>query len=127
VTSGEWDLPVDLDGWEVTIPTDDASIARRRRALAPIQVLTDIERAKANLDGGFWDRYDLFNIALAVIDQVALAMGISAGRSWDETLDYAPSAPAGSGVRAAPGWRPHSGRASSCVYSLHKTISFKAV
>jgi hypothetical protein len=75
--------------WNVTIPTDDASIARRRRALAPIQVLSDIERNKSQYDGDFWRSYDLFNIALAVIDQVALAMGISVGRTWDETVDYA--------------------------------------
>ena len=75
--------------WNVTSPTDDASIVRRRRALAPIQVLTDIERNKSQYDGEFWRNYDLFNIALAVIDQVALAMGISAGRTWDETVDYA--------------------------------------
>lgn len=75
--------------WNVTIPTDDGSIVRRRRALAPIQILTDIERNKAQYDGDFWRNYDLFTIALAVIDQVALAMGISAGRTWDETIDYA--------------------------------------
>lgn len=94
----EWDLPAEPADWDITIPTDDASIARRRRALAPIQVLTDIERTKASLDGGFWHRYDLFNIALAVIDQVALAMGISAGRTWDETVKYA----AGQAARQAP-------------------------
>lgn len=81
----------DLDNWTVVIPTDDESITRRRRALAPIQVLTDIERTKGGLDGDFWDRYDLFTIALAVIDQVALAMGISVGRTWDEALEYATS------------------------------------
>lgn len=85
----EWDLPAESIEWDITIPTDDASIARRRRALAPIQVLTDIERTKTSLDGDFWRHYDLFNIALAVIDQVALAMGISAGRTWDETVEYA--------------------------------------
>ena len=79
----------DLDGGEVLIPTDDESITRRRRALAPIQVLTDIERTKNSLDGDHWDSYDLFTIALAVVDQVALAMGISAGRTWDATLRYA--------------------------------------
>lgn len=85
----EWDLPVDPATWDIAIPTDDASIVRRRRALAPIQVLTEIERTKTSLDGDFWRRYDLFNIALAVIDQVALAMGISAGRTWEETVEYA--------------------------------------
>lgn len=88
MTADGWDLtagPV----WDIAIPTDDESIVRRRRALAPIQVLTDIERNKSQLDGGFWHRYDLFNIALAVIDQVALAMGISAGRTWEETIEYA--------------------------------------
>ncbi|WP_409464864.1 hypothetical protein [Amycolatopsis sp. GA6-003] len=82
-----WELPP--DGWEPLIPTDDESITRRRRALAPIQVLTDIERTKGALDGTYWDRYDLFTISLAVIDQVALAMGISAGRTWEEALGYA--------------------------------------
>lgn len=85
------ELPPGPETWNVTIPTDDESIVRRRRALAPIQVLTDIERNKAQYDGDFWRNYDLFNIALAVIDQVALAMGISAGRTWDETVDYAAS------------------------------------
>ena len=94
----EWDLPTEPVEWDITIPTDDASIARRRRALAPIQVLTDIERTKGSLDGDFWRRYDLFNIALAVIDQVALAMGISAGRTWDETVEYA----AGQAARQVP-------------------------
>ncbi|WP_370948842.1 hypothetical protein AB5J62_15170 [Amycolatopsis sp. cg5] len=84
-----WEPLLDDPGQEVVIPTDDESIVRRRRALAPIQVLTDIERTKAALDGAYWDRYDLFTIALAVIDQVALAMGISAGRTWEETLEYA--------------------------------------
>lgn len=78
-----------LRGWDVHIPTDDESITRRRRALAPIQVLTDIERTKNALDGDHWAHYDLFRLALAVIDQVALAMGISAGRTWDETIEYA--------------------------------------
>jgi hypothetical protein len=85
----EWDVPVEPVDWDITIPTDDSSIARRRRALAPIQVLTDIERTKMSLDGDFWHRYDLFTIALAVIDQVALAMGISDGKTWDEVVDYA--------------------------------------
>lgn len=75
--------------WDLEIATDDQSIARRRRALAPIQVLSELERSKSSLDGDYWDSYDLFSIALAVIDQVALAMGLSAGRTWDETLAYA--------------------------------------
>src|SRR2546421_8442743 len=89
VVTNAWDLTAGPAMWDIVIPTDDESIVRRRRALAPIQVLTDIERNKAQLDGAFWHRYDLFNIALAVIDQVALAMGISAGRTWEETVDYA--------------------------------------
>lgn len=94
-----WDASAELVGWDVVIPTDDDSISRRRRALAPIQVLTDIERTKSSLDGDYWDRYDLFTIALAVIDQVALAMGVSAGRTWDETMEYAIAQAA----RQAPG------------------------
>ncbi|MDT3439462.1 hypothetical protein [Pseudofrankia sp. BMG5.37] len=84
-----WVPPSEPIEWDIAIPTDDVSIARRRRTLAPIQVLTDIERTKSSLDGDFWSRYDLFTVALAVIDQVALAMGISAGRTWDETVEYA--------------------------------------
>jgi hypothetical protein len=94
----KWELPEEPVEWDITIPTDDTSIVRRRRALAPIQVLTDIERTKTSLDGDFWRRYDLFNIALAVIDQVALAMGISAGRTWDEAVEYA----AGQAARQVP-------------------------
>jgi hypothetical protein len=97
-----WTPEGELPSWEVTIPTDDTSIARRRRALAPIQVLSDIERNKASYDGRFWGDYDLFNIALAVIDQVALAMGISAGRTWEEALDYA----ADQARRQMPGRKP---------------------
>ncbi|WP_280351858.1 hypothetical protein [Nocardia abscessus] len=85
-SSSFFELP---ETWQVVIPTDDDSITRRRRALAPIQMLTDLERTKSSLDGDFWDDYDLFRIALSVIDQVALAMGLSAGRTWDEILDYA--------------------------------------
>lgn len=77
------------DSWNVAIPTDDDSITRRRRTLAPIQILTDLERTKSSLDGDFWVNYDLFRIALAVIDQVALAMGLSSGRTWGEVLVYA--------------------------------------
>jgi len=63
-----WAAANELAEWAIAIPTDDGSIVRRRRALAPIQVLTDIERTKTSLDGDFWARYDLFTIALAVID-----------------------------------------------------------
>lgn len=78
-----------IDSWNIAIPTDDDSITRRRRTLAPIQILTDLERTKSSLDGNFWVNYDLFRIALAVIDQVALAMGLSSGRTWDDVLVYA--------------------------------------
>jgi hypothetical protein len=94
----EWATPAEPVGWDITIPTDDASVTRRRRALAPIQVLSDIERTKTSLEGHYWPRYDLFNIALAVIDQVALAMSISAGRTWEETVEYA----AGQAARQVP-------------------------
>jgi hypothetical protein len=94
----DWELSGEPVTWDVAIPTDDVAIARRRRALAPIQVLSEIERNKGSLEGDFWGRYDLFNIALAVIDQVALAMGISAGRTWDEAVEYA----AGQAARQVP-------------------------
>lgn len=77
--------------WDVTIPTDDDSILRRRRASSPIKVLYDIDNNKQRYGGDFWGDYDLFSICLSVIDQVALAMGISAGRTWDEIMEYAMS------------------------------------
>lgn len=95
----DWDRLLGEARWDVVIPTDDESIVRRRRALAPIQVLTDLERNKAQLDGDYWHQYDLFNIALAVIDQVALAMGISAGQKWDDIIEYA----IGQATRQVPG------------------------
>jgi hypothetical protein len=70
-------------------------------------VLTDIERTKTSLDGDYWARYDMFKIALAVIDQVALAMGISAGRTWDEAVGYA----AGQATRQVPDADPGQWRA----------------
>lgn len=115
----EWDLPVDPAEWNIAIPTDDASIVRRRRALAPIQVLTDIERTKSSLDGDFWRTYDLFNIALAVIDQVALAMGISAGQTWEETVEYA----VGQAARQAPG----AGRAQWTTVAERVVVSLVTV
>jgi hypothetical protein len=89
VPISESDEAASVRDWDVHIPTDDESITRRRRALAPIAVLTDIERTKTALDGDHWVHYDLFRLALAVIDQVALAMGISAGRTWEEAVEYA--------------------------------------
>lgn len=89
----------DFDDWDVTIPTDDVSITRRRRAIAPVQALADIDRTKSHLDGDHWDHYDLVTLCLAVIDQVALAMGISAGRTWESMLDYA----TGQAARQRPG------------------------
>ena len=115
----EWELPVDPATWDIAIPTDDASIVRRRRALAPIQVLTDIERTKSSLDGGFWRTYDLFNIALAVIDQVALAMGISAGRTWEETVEYA--------VEQASRQAPDAGRAQWNTVAERVVVSLVTV
>ncbi|MGY2058144.1 hypothetical protein ACW9HQ_24830 [Nocardia gipuzkoensis] len=96
-------MPLGLpSAWDIVIPTDDDSITRRRRALAPIQVLIDLERTKSSLAGDFWGDYDLFTVALAVIDQVALAMGISAGKTWDDALRYA----ADQAARQTPGRSP---------------------
>lgn len=70
------------------IATDDSAITRRVKAIAATRPLHDLERNKANFAGGHWDRYDLISLAIAAIDEVALAMGISAGRSYDEALAH---------------------------------------
>lgn len=88
--------------WDVLIPTDDDSIARRRRALAPTAVLYALEQNKSSYGGDHWGHYDLFNLALGVIDQVALASGISSGRTWNETVAYA----AGQAARQHPAGTP---------------------
>lgn len=78
--------PDDLGDLSLFIATDDSAITRRVKAIAATRPLHDLERNKANVGGDHWDRYDLMTLAIATIDEVALAMGVSAGRSYDEAL-----------------------------------------
>ena len=75
-------------GLELRIPTDDAAVIRRVKAIAATRPLHDLDRNKTSYEGAWWDRYDLLSLGVAAIDQVALSMGISAGLSHDETLSY---------------------------------------
>lgn len=70
------------------IPTDDEAVVRRVKAVAATRPLHDLERNKASYDGDFWDGYDLLSLAVKAIDQVALAMGVSAGIPYDEAAAY---------------------------------------
>jgi hypothetical protein len=71
-----------------SIPTDDDAVVRRVKAVAAIRPLHDLERNKTSYEGDFWDGYDLLSLAVAAIDHVALAMGVSAGLLYDEALAY---------------------------------------
>lgn len=85
-----------MDGFEdletsfelASIPTDDAAVVRRVKAVAATRPLHDLERNKSSYEGDFWDRYDLLSLAVAAIDQVALAMGVSAGILYDDAVSY---------------------------------------
>jgi hypothetical protein len=77
----------DLETYELPlIPTDDAAVIRRVKAVAATRPLHDLERNKSSYEGDFWDRYDLLSLAVAAIDQVALAMGVSAGILYDDAV-----------------------------------------
>jgi len=80
--------PDDFGDLSLSIATDDSAITRRVKAIAATRPLHDLERNKASFGGDHWDRYDLMSLAIATIDEVALAMGVSAGRSYDEALDH---------------------------------------
>jgi hypothetical protein len=73
---------------ELRIPTDDAAVVRRVKAVAATRPLHDLDRNKTSYEGDWWGRYDLLSLGIAAIDQVALSMGISAGLSYDETVSY---------------------------------------
>jgi hypothetical protein len=73
---------------EFRIPTDDAAVVRRVKAVAATRPLHDLDRNKTSYEGDWWGAYDLVSLGIAAIDQVALSMGISAGLSYDETVSY---------------------------------------
>jgi len=70
------------------IPTDDTAVVRRTKSVSATRPLHDLDRNKESYGGGFWDDYDLMSLGLAVIDQVALAMGVSAGMLYDDARTY---------------------------------------
>jgi hypothetical protein len=80
--------PDDSGDLSLSIATDDSAITRRVKAIAATRPLHDLERNKVSFGGDHWDHYDLMSLAIATIDEVALAMGVSAGRSYDEALAH---------------------------------------
>ena len=80
------------------IPTDDTAVVRRTKSVAATRPLHDLDRNKESYEGGFWSEYDLMSLGLAVIDQVALAMGVSAGMLYDDAQTYL----AGEAARQCP-------------------------
>lgn len=80
----------EFDGGDlsISIATDDDAIARRIKAIAATRPLHELDRNKSSWDGDWWDRYDLLSLAIATIDEVALAMSVSAGRSYHEAVEH---------------------------------------
>lgn len=70
------------------ITTDDAAVTRRTRALAATRPIVDLERNKSSYDGDHWDDVDLSSLAVAVIDQVTLQMGISRGMTLPDAVAF---------------------------------------
>ena len=70
------------------VPADDSAVVRRTKAVAATRPLHDLERNKGQWEGNFWDRYDLVSMGIAVIDQVAMAMTVSAGMSLDDAHEF---------------------------------------
>jgi hypothetical protein len=81
-------MPEPVDALTLVVPTDDAAVVRRVKAIASTRPLHDLDRNKSSWDGQHWVHYDLLSLGLAVIDQVALAMGISAGILYDDAVRY---------------------------------------
>lgn len=74
-----------------SIPTDATAIVRRKKSLSTAGPIGELNRTKIYLAGDYWEHYDLESIALALIDQVALHMGISTGMYYSAAVDYAQS------------------------------------
>lgn len=84
------------------IATDDDAVVRRVKAVAATRPLHDLDRNKGTYDGSYWEHYDLLTLAVAAIDQVALAMGVSAGLPYDDATGYV----AGQAERQRPDGAP---------------------
>lgn len=85
--------PDDLGDLSLSIATDDGAITRRVKAIAATRPLHDLDRNKASFGGDHWERYDLMSLAIATIDEVALAMGVS---SSSRCSRRSPASPASS-------------------------------
>lgn len=83
-----WSGLEDGDGltYAFDLPLDHDANLRRVKSLATVRPILDIERTKSQLQGDFWDFYDLVGVATATIDRVALAMGVSSGLSHADTV-----------------------------------------
>jgi hypothetical protein len=78
----EGPLPTDL-----FVIDDDANL-RRVRALAATVPIEELDRAKGSFGGSFWGLYDLRTLAVAAIDRIALALGVSSGASHEEAVAF---------------------------------------
>jgi len=67
---------------------DDSANLRRVKALAATVPIEDLERTKTSLGGSFWGHYDLRTLAVAVIDWIALALGVTDGASPEAAVNF---------------------------------------
>ncbi len=78
---------------------DDAANLRRVKALTATVPIEDLERTKTSLGGTFWGEYDLRTLAVAAIDWIALALGVTDGASPEAAVNFL----AGQAKRQQPG------------------------
>ena len=73
----------------IAIPTDDAAVIRRVKALATTRPLHDLDRSKAMWDVDIeWSSYDLLSLALTCIDAVALTQSLATGMLRPDLVSY---------------------------------------
>lgn len=85
---------------------DDGANLRRVKALAATVPIEELDRAKGSYSGGFWGLYDLRTLAVAAIDWIALALGVSSGASPTTTTTFL----AGQAARQQPSRDPEEHR-----------------
>lgn len=85
---------------------DDGANLRRVKALAATVPIEELDRAKGSYSGDFWGLYDLRTLAVAAIDWIALALGVSSGASPVTTTTFL----AGQAARQQPGRDPEEHR-----------------
>ncbi|MCA1842488.1 MAG: hypothetical protein LC792_04725 [Actinobacteria bacterium] len=81
---------------------DDEANRRRVKALAATVPIEDLDRAKNSFGGSFWGDYDLRTLAIAAIDWIALALGVSSGAAPAEAVKFLTAQAA----RQQPGRKP---------------------